>query len=85
MSKKDKSPIFFVDDRAALYLQEQEELARRRLIRGDGDARQDLESIGYISKRLKEAEEMQQKINRYRRLLTAAKESVSELLNDPEI
>lgn len=85
MSNKDKSRIFFVDDRAALYLQEQEELARRRLINGAGDARQDLESIAYISKRLKEADELQKKVNRYRRLLTAAKESVSEILNDPDI
>lgn len=85
MSDKDKYRNFFADERAALYLQEQEELARKRLIKGDNDAYHDLDNINWIENRMKKADEMEKQINRYRRLLAAAKESVSELLNDSEI
>lgn len=85
MSDKDKYRNFFADERAALYLQEQEELARKQLIKGDKDAYHDLDNINWIEDRMKKADEMEKQINRYRRLLAAAKESVSELLNDSEI
>lgn len=85
MSKAENSPFFFAEERAAHFLEAQEEQARKRLIKGDQGANQDMDSIIWIEERLKKADEMERQINRYRRLLTAAKESVSELLNDSEI
>ena len=85
MSEPENYRSFFVNERAALYLQQQEEQARNRMIKGEGDAAGELDSIDYIQQRLKKADEMEKRINRYRRLLAAAKESVSELLNDEDI
>ncbi|AHM62336.1 hypothetical protein D770_20435 [Flammeovirgaceae bacterium 311] len=75
----------FAEQRMHAWLAARRMQCESEIAVGYSQAEQELEAIALIEQHLEEMKEQQRKINRYRRLLTICKETVSELLNDQEL